>query len=184
MSFPAHVKSSLPKWKFWTRMNRTLTDTSGAPIAHMKKSWALSASLLDLSGEPLVKAKLQIGVKADLYDAKDKIIGSVKLLRIQPRKLFPDVRELWGIAKNSDPYIFLWPVEKHKVAHDVSDVSIAQADALAYQIVKGDNVIAILVTATGGFYENFDLLFEKGTSEEDRLLCTMLMGYKMHNLLK
>ena len=187
MLFPDHVHASLPKWKFWTRMDRALLNEKGEAVARLKKSWAQHASVLDAEGNFLVKAKLQIGVKADLYDAKEKKLGSVKSLRFSVKAFFSDVRELWCISEDGlNPYLFLWPVEKAKVAHDVpNEVDIAHATE-AYQIVKGNNVMATLVCGGGpvGFHENFDLVFEKGTDEGDRLLCTALTGYKVHNLLK
>ena len=185
MTLPDHIHCTLPKWKFWTRMNREILSEKGEVVGRFKKSWVQTSSLLDAEGTVIVKPKLQLGVKADLYDAKEKILGSVKLLRVNAKSFFPDIRELWGIACDGEPYIFLWPVEKHRVAHDVDQVDIAHATE-AYQVVKGDHVLATLVCGSGpvGFHENFDLTFEKGTDAGDRLLCTALMGYKVHNLLK
>lgn len=186
MNLPNHVHATLPKWKFWTRMNREILNDKGEVVGRLKKSWAQHSSVLDAEGTPVVQAKLQIGVKADLYDAKDKKLGSVKSLRFSVKAFFSDVRELWCISEDGlNPYIYLWPVEKHKVAFDVENVDIAHATE-AYQIVKGNTVMATLVCGSGliGFHENFDLVFEKGTDEGDRLLCTALMGYKVHNLLK
>ncbi len=167
-------------------MNRELLNEKGEVIGRLKKSWAQSASVLDAEGNFLIKAKLQIGVKADLYDAKDKKVGSVKSLRFSVKAFFSDVRELWCISEDGlAPYLFLWPVETHKVAFDVENVDLAHATE-TYQIVKGNAVMATLVCGSGpiGFHENFDLVFEKGTNESDRLLCTALMGYKVHGLLK
>lgn len=185
MHFPDHVHTTLPKWKFWTRMNRELLNEKGEVVGRLKKSWAQHASVLDAEGNFLVKAKLQLGVKADLYDANDKKLGSVKSLKFSVKAFFTDVRELWCISEDGlNPYLYLWPVEKHKVAFDAPNVDIANATA-AYQIVKDNNVKATLVCGGGqlGLHENFDLVFEKGTNEADRLLCTALMGYKVHNLL-
>lgn len=187
MSLPMHMSCSLPKWKFWARMNRELLNEKGEVAARLKKSWAQHASVLDAEGNFLIKAKLQLGVKADLYDGKEKKLGAVKLLRFSVKAFFSDVRELWCVSEDGiNPYIYLWPVETHKVAHDVpNEVDLAHATD-AYQLVKEHTVLATLVCGNGlvGFHENFDLVFEKGTDEADRLLCTALMGYKVHGLLK
>lgn len=186
MSKISHYRSSLPKWKFWARMKRNLTDQDGNPVGFLKKSWTQTVTLLDEAGEVLVRPKLQLGVLADLFDSKDKLMGSVRSLHVKAQGFLAGNADVWGIAKDGEKYLVLIPRERSKVVNQGGkhDVEFARANKFVYIIVKNEHSIGTLIPSTGGFFENFDLILEDGVSEEDRLLCLALMGYKMHGLLK
>ncbi len=166
-------------------MNRELVNAKGEPVAQLKRTLTQMANLVDMEGNAMVSSKLQLGVKGELSGADGKPMGSVKMLHVQVKHLVPNMRDFWGVESDGHPYIYMLPVEKAKLANVTMDteISLATADDTAYRFVKGDEVVASLAFATGGLNNNFYLFFEKGTNQADRLLCTTLAGYQIHNLL-
>lgn len=186
MAFKTYT-TSLPAWKFWAKMNRPLVDGSGAPAGALKGSMTKTVTLFDESGNKLVRtrAKLGMGFNQELLDKDGNSMGVLRQKPVKERGILQGATKLWVIEKDKDTHIFMQPRSFKDVSHRLikTDIRLEGAGRTVWEIVKGSKAIGTIVSKMG-FTEEHDLVLDEGVSEEDRLLCLIMFGFKLHNFLK
>lgn len=148
-------------------------------------SWTRCVNLFDEKGEALATSKpgLSFGMEREIMDSKGKKIGYLKK-KIKLDILKPG-QSLWTIEKDGKDYIQIDFRKTNDTLKRLSKYGRSTDNvSMVCEFVHGSKVLATMYSVTGGFTEMHDLVFEEGVSEEDRLLCLELFGYKLHNLLK
>jgi len=184
---PALYKTTQPVWKFWTKMTRELTDEKGAAKGTLKATLGRSLVLLDEGGKELIvgKPRLGVGYSQELMDANGESLGLLRKKPVDNRGKMTGSTKLYVIEKDGKTEMFIQTRKYKDVAPRLikSEANLRDRGKYVWEIV-GSKPLALIIHNSGGMQDEWNLVFEEGVSKSDSLLCLMLFGYKLHNLLK
>ena len=177
----------LPVWKFWAKMNRQLTDGKERAQGSLKMNVTKTVTLFDDAGNKTVKGKAKFGggFTQELSDKDGNPIGVLRKKPVDNRGIATGSSDLWVIEKGGNTHLFMQARRFKDVSPRLikTDINLQSTGGTVWEIIGAGNKPVGTIVHNTGFNDEWDLVLEDGASEEDRLLCLMMFGYKLHNLI-